>query len=387
MAIVAGHVPTSMSDSDTTIHEDQPIFLEKPAQKHYGHRYDEHGHDHKHGTDWSDVFDGGRDVTHVAILSLCLNMVVVLLKCAAGSTLHSLSLMAEASHAVSDSLSDMLTLACMYKARKKPSEKFPLGYAKLEPLGSCLSSLMLLLTSVGIGIQALFQVVEIVLPSYQGWVRYFLSWIPVLHDHNHHHSHGIEQEHGTSLHGLALVAFSMLAKEAMYHMMRKTARVAQSSVLEVSAFHQRMESLGSAMSLVTIMFSSYGYGWLDSFFGIFRAVYNGREAWHLTLSSLEQLCDCSASPETVREVQEQMERAVIRAQQLPELPTFTWNNLIVVLHGSGLCMYVTLSLSPRTTLKRALAAEAWVQEYFHTHYTKVRTINGHKRPWLMERLC
>lgn len=374
-----------MSDSDTTIHEDQPLFLEKPAHRQYGHCHDEHGHDHKHGTDWSDVFDGGRDVTRVAILSLCLNMIVVLLKCAAGSSLHSLSLMAEASHAVSDSLSDVLTLACMYKARKKPSAKFPLGYAKLEPLGSCLSSLMLLLTSVRIGAQALFQVVVIVFPTYHEWVRHLFSWIPVLSEHHHHHSYGIEHEHGTSWYGLALVVFSMLAKEAMYHMMRETARVAQSSVLEVSALHQRMESLGSAMSLVTIMFSSYGYEWLDSLCGMARAVYNGREAWQLTISSLGQLCDCSASHETVKEVQEHMECAVIQAQQLPELPAFTWNNLIVVSHGSGLGMYVTLSLSPRITLKRALAAEAWVQDYFHTHYTKVRTIKDHKPPWLVER--
>lgn len=369
-----------MSDSDTTIYEDQPWFLDKPAHQHHGH-HNEHGHDHKHGTDWSDILDGGRNVIRVAILSLSLNMVVMLLKCAAGTYLHSLSLMAEASHAVSDSLSDLLALACMYKARQKPSAKFPLGYGKLEPLGSCLSSLMLLLTSFGIGAQALFQFFEIVFPSYHAWVKHFLSWIPVLHEHHHHHPQDIENEHGKSLYGLALVVFSMLAKEAIYHMMRKTARVAQSSVLEASALHQRMESLGSAMSLVTIMFSSYGYEWLDSLCGIIRALYNGMEAWQLTLTSLGQLCDCSANPEIIKEVQEHLECAVIRAQHLSELPTFTWNDVIVVSHGSGLSMYVTLSLPPHTTLKRALAAEAWVQEYFHTHYTKVRTTNDHKRWW------
>ena len=380
MESAASHAPTVMSDSDTTIYEDQPWFLDKPAHQHHGH-HNEHGHDHKHGTDWSDILDGGRNVTRVAILSLSLNMVVMLLKCAAGTYLHSLSLMAEASHAVSDSLSDLLALACMYKARQKPSAKFPLGYGKLEPLGSCLSSLMLLLTSFGIGAQALFQFFEIVFPSYHAWVKHFLSWIPVLHEHHHHHPQDIENEHGKSLYGLALVVFSMLAKEAIYHMMRKTARVAQSSVLEASALHQRMESLGSAMSLVTIMFSSYGYEWLDSLCGIIRALYNGMEAWQLTLTSLGQLCDCSANPEIIKEVQEHLECAVIRAQHLSELPTFTWNDVIVVSHGSGLSMYVTLSLPPHTTLKRALAAEAWVQEYFHTHYTKVRTTNDHKRWW------
>ena len=183
-----------MSDSDTTIYEDQPWFLDKPAHQHHGH-HNEHGHDHKHGTDWSDILDGGRNVTRIAILSLSLNMVVMLLKCAAGTYLHSLSLMAEASHAVSDSLSDLLTLVCMYKARQRPSAKFPLGYGKLEPLGSWLSSLMLLLTSLGIGAQALFQFIKTVFPSYLAWANHILSWIPVLHEHHHHQSRAIDHEH------------------------------------------------------------------------------------------------------------------------------------------------------------------------------------------------
>ena len=79
MESAASHAPTFMSDSDTTIYEDQPWFLDKPAHQHHGH-HNEHGHDHKHGTDWSDILDGGRNVTRIAILSLSLNMFVMLLK-------------------------------------------------------------------------------------------------------------------------------------------------------------------------------------------------------------------------------------------------------------------------------------------------------------------
>ena len=155
-------------------------------------------------------------------------------------------------------------------------------------------------------------------------------------------------------------------------MLKNAAQSARSSVLEASALHQRMESLASAMSLVTIAATWFGYAWLDPIGGMIRAVYNGKEAWALLVESVDRLCDCSAGGEWTRRIEHALEQAAHCAVNTSDLPAFTWSELLVVTNGSALTVYVTLTLPPQITLQKALAAETFVREHIVTHHNEVR---------------
>lgn len=234
-----------MSVTVTTVLKEKAVASEKSCHGHIafhehdshhkdGHKHHHHHH-HNHAMDWTDILADGTHVKYIAALTLCLNIVLMLTKCAVGTQVHSLSLLAEASHALSDSVSDVLALACLYKSRKQPTDKYPFGYAKLEPICSFLSSIMLLVTSVGIGLQAISQSIRTFFPHFEEWIQFLLSWLSFLHhDHHHHHHHDhADHVHVSNMSAILLIIFSMLAKEAMYHILHKTARSSGSSVLEV----------------------------------------------------------------------------------------------------------------------------------------------------------
>ena len=341
----------------------------KTGHKHALHAKDHHHHAHGSSMSWMQILQHGELVTHLALYALCINICLMLVKWAAAAWLQSFSLLAEASHALSDTLTDILTLVCLYKARQKPTTKYPLGYAKMEPLGSFFSSAMLLLTSVGIGAQALAHLATWLIPS-NAWIGQLLSWTWIYHDDMHHHNH---QHQTTSIiYAVISIVLSILVKEAVFRMLKNAAQSARSSVLEASALHQRMESLASAMSLVTIAATWFGYAWLDPIGGMIRAVYNGKDAWALLVESVDRLCDCSAGDEWTRRIEHALEQAAHCAVNTSDMPAFTWSELLVVTNGSALTVYVTLTLPPQITRQKALAAESFVREYIGTHHNEVR---------------
>lgn len=130
------------------------------------------------------------------------------------------------------------------------------------------------------------------------------------------------------------------------------------------------------MSLLTILGTSIGYTWLDPLGGMVRAIHNGKDAWALLFSSVEQLCDCSASQDRVQAVREQFNQAKCLASQCSDVADFTWSDLIVAKHGAGLAVFVTLSFSPHITLKKAVAAETWLRNKLRNHDFHVRKLRG-----------
>jgi len=177
-------------------------------------------------TDWSRLLQTDSAVSHVAFLGLFVNVLLSVLKLSAGTWFQSTSIQADASHAVSDTVGDILMLFCLGKARAKPTAAYPLGSGKMETFGSFGISLMLLCSSLGIGSQALSQLWGYVSSSSLPGNKH----LTVFMSHVHHHDH-----HSVPLDalGIAFLIFNIAVKELMYRIAIRTAHRTRSSVLEV----------------------------------------------------------------------------------------------------------------------------------------------------------
>jgi divalent metal cation (Fe/Co/Zn/Cd) transporter len=119
---------------------------------------------------------------------------------------YHIALSADAIHSLTDLVSDIMTLATVSWALKPPTEKFPLGFGKIESLGSLGVSSLLLAGGVLMGLSSLTDLLQIYLPA----VAEFLEHIGVF-GHSHGHSHQIP-----NMHAAWLAGGSVLVKEWLY---------------------------------------------------------------------------------------------------------------------------------------------------------------------------
>lgn len=155
------------------------------TRDHSGHHHHHHGlgHAHSHGADpyltSKDRTDPGVRITRVG---LYVNLAMVVSKGIGGWVFNSQALVADAFHAMTDMVSDIMTLATVSFALKPPTARFPNGYGKIECLGSLGVSSLLFFGGVAMGYASLLHLLADFAPA-------LAAYLP--HLHAHEHSHGV----------------------------------------------------------------------------------------------------------------------------------------------------------------------------------------------------
>lgn len=212
-----------------------------------------HDHDHSHGPNKLLVLDRkqfwenpGVRITWVGLL---INVGMATGKFVGGIVFHSQALMADSVHAISDLVSDFLTLGTVGLAARGPTHDFPHGYGKIETVGSLAVSSILTMAGLSIGWASLVNIVGPVVPhaiidTLNAYHIHFLSA-----GHSHGHSHAVDV---TDVNAAWIAGASIVAKEWIFRATAKVAKQTNSKVLLANAWHHRVDSLTSLVALVTI---------------------------------------------------------------------------------------------------------------------------------------
>lgn len=210
-----------LSDRDSQSHRRQPIappfMAVSQARSHGGHSHSHsHGpghHHHHHDTTYlisQNKNDAGVRITRVGLF---VNLAMAIGKGFGGYMFHSQALIADAYHALTDLVSDFMTLATVSFSLKPPSSRFPTGYGKVESLGALGVSSILLCGGFFMGLNA----TEVLLTQFFPDIAQAVAHYGLLgHGHSHSHAHGLEV-HGPNIHAAWLAAGSIVAKEWLYH--------------------------------------------------------------------------------------------------------------------------------------------------------------------------
>lgn len=174
---------------------------------HSGHGHHHHHHDNVYLTS-QNKNDAGVRITRIGLYS---NLGMALAKGAGGYFFNSQAMVADAWHSLTDLASDVLTLATISWSLRPPTSKFPLGFGKVESLGSLGVSGMLLFGGVFMCMNSCTSL----------YAHLFLDpdAAAALLEHAHHgHSHGHSHDfHGPSLHAAWLAGGTVVIKEWLYH--------------------------------------------------------------------------------------------------------------------------------------------------------------------------
>ncbi|KAK3505291.1 cation efflux family-domain-containing protein [Neurospora crassa] len=279
------------------------------SRGHAGHSHGLGHHHHHHDNVYltsRNKADAGVRITRIGLYS---NLGMAIAKGLGGYAFNSQSMVADAWHSLTDLASDILTLATVSWSLRPPTENFPLGFGKVESLGSLGVSSMLLFGG-------LFMCMNSCTSLY---AHFFLDPAAAAqllehahgHGHGHHHHHGVSAE-GPSLHAAWLAAGTVAVKEWLYHATMKVARERKSSVLASNAVHHRVDSLTGIVTLAAILGANFLHNasWLDPVGGLLISLLVIKAGYSNTVSALYELADRSVDDEVKHAVRKQCLRAL-----------------------------------------------------------------------------
>ncbi|KAL6913080.1 hypothetical protein FSHL1_010762 [Fusarium sambucinum] len=262
-----------------------------------GHKHSHsHDHSHSHGIlgghhhhhDNAYLTSGNKDDPGVRItrLGLVSNLGMAIAKFAGGYAFNSKAMTADAWHSITDLASDILTLATVTWSLKPPTDKFPMGFGKVESLGSLGVSSMLLMGGLYMGWDSGISLYGHFYPEAAHGILEHVG-------HGHSHSHGAAALGIPSMHAAWLAAGTILIKEWLYHATMKVARERRSSVLASNAIHHRVDSLTGFVTLAAIIGANMmeNAAWLDPVGGLLISIMVIQAGAGNTVSAFRELAD------------------------------------------------------------------------------------------------
>lgn len=209
----------------------------------------------------------------LSLWTLALNFLLGSLKLAAGLWGRSSAMVADAAHSYSDCASTVAVIAGLKMASKSADDDHPYGHEKYELIFANILSILLGLTAVKIGYDALMVI-----------------------------AHGSYQVPGLA--PLLAAVFSVAVKEVMYRLTLRKAKKIGSVAMEADAWHHRSDALSSVGAFVGILGARLGLPVLDPVTGLLVSILVLKVAIDLYRKSVSGLVDSSTDAETVARIQQ-----------------------------------------------------------------------------------
>lgn len=212
----------------------------------------------------------------VSITTIIGNLVLSVMKLLAGIIAHSNAMISDAIHSASDVFSTFVVIIGIKLAAKEPDKEHPYGHERLECVAAIILAIVLLITGLGIGLEALKNIL-------QG--NYSDLQVPG---------------------ALALIAaiVSIITKEGMYWYTRYNAKKIDSSALMADAWHHRSDAFSSVGALIGIGGARLGFPIMDSIASLVIFLFIAKAAFDIFKDAMDKMIDHSCDEETEKQIYE-----------------------------------------------------------------------------------
>lgn len=169
-------------------------------------------------------------IRRVAVVCCVVNGLLMLAKLFVGAFGHSEALLADGFHSVYDFVSALVVLLFIGVAYRSPDDRYNYGYGKFETFISLVLSILLLVASAMLAVEAVESIVDVangeVLPR-------------------------------PDLSAFIVAAVAIVTKEILFRYTVRVGKATDSSALIANAWHQRSDALGSIATLTGVALSYF----------------------------------------------------------------------------------------------------------------------------------
>ena len=210
----------------------------------------------------------------VSVVSIIQNVLLSLFKLFAGIFANSNAMISDAIHSASDVFSTIVVIIGVRLSSRDSDREHPYGHERMECVAAIILSIVLFITGLGIGIQALQAILN---------GNYETLQMP-----------GI----------LALIAaiVSIITKEAMYWYTRHYAKQIDSAALMADAWHHRSDAFSSIGALIGIAGSRMGFPIMDSIASLVIFIFIAKAAFDIFKDAMDKMVDHSCDENTEKAI-------------------------------------------------------------------------------------
>lgn len=288
-----------------------------------------------------------RVANRVSVTTIVGNLLLSILKLVAGIVAHSGAMISDAVHSASDVFSTFVVIIGIKLSSKKPDKDHPYGHERMECVAAIVLAVVLFITGLGIGINALENIINA--------------------DYKNLRTPGDL--------ALAAAVISIITKEAMYWYTRAYAKKIDSAALMADAWHHRSDALSSVGALVGIAGAGMGYPVMDSVASIVIFLFIVKAAYDIFKDAVNKMVDHSCDDATENAIAE----CVLSNDDVVGvdlLRTRTFGNKIYV--DAEICADDTL------TLREAHAIAEAVHDDIERRFPNVKHIMVHVNPAMQQ---
>ena len=279
----------------------------------------------------------------VSFITIIGNVILSVVKFLAGIIAHSNAMISDSVHSASDVFSTIVVIIGIKLASKEADKEHPYGHERLECVAAIVLAMVLFITGLGIGAEALKNIA-------QG--NYSDLQVP-----------GI----------LALIAaiVSIVSKEGMYWYTRYYAKKIDSSALLADAWHHRSDAFSSIGALIGIGGARVGFPVMDSIASLVIFVFIVKAAYDIFKDAMDKMLDHSCDEETEKQIYDcVMKNEHVRGIDLLQTRIF----------GNKIYVDVEIQLYASYTLEEAHNIAETVHNAIEDNFPKVKHIMVHVNP-------
>ena len=279
--------------------------------------------------------------TRASLVSMITNVILTLLKLAAGLLAHSGAMISDAVHSASDIFSGLIVLLGVKISTKEPDEQHPYGHERYECVAALLLSGILAVVGGAIGIGAVKDIIS-------GKT----AEIPGL---------------------LALIAavVSIAVKESLFWYTRGYAKKYRSTALHAEAWHQRSDALSSIGALIGIAGARMGVPVMEPIASLIIALFILRVAIRIFKEAIDQMVDHSCNEEA---------EEAFRTTALEQPGVMGVELLRTRMFGNRVYVDLEIAADPNLTLAAAHEIAEDVHDAIEKTFPEVKHIMVHVNP-------
>ena len=279
----------------------------------------------------------------VSVMTILGNLVLSVLKLLAGIIAHSNAMISDAVHSASDVFSTFVVMIGIKLASKEPDKEHPYGHERMECVAAIVLAMVLFITGLGIGREAVLNIV-----------------------HGHYSDLQVPGM-------LALVAavVSIVAKEGMFWYTRHYAKRIDSSALMADAWHHRSDAFSSIGALIGIGGARLGFPIMDSIASLVIFVFIVKAAFDIFKDAIVKMVDHSCD----EEMEKQLYDCVMNNPKVVGIDL-----LQTRMFGNKIYVDVEIRLDETYTLRQSHDIAEEVHNQIELNFQKVKHIMVHVNP-------
>ena len=279
----------------------------------------------------------------VSMITIIGNIALSVIKLLAGIIAHSNAMISDAVHSASDVFSTIVVIIGIKLASKKSDKEHPYGHERLECVAAIVLAIVLFITGLGIGMEALKNIAS---------GNYDNLQVP-----------GI----------LALIAaiLSIVTKEGMYWYTRYYAKKIDSSALMADAWHHRSDAFSSIGSLIGIGGARLGFPIMDSIASLVIFVFIVKAAFDIFKDAMDKMVDHSCD----EAMEKQLRDCIMRNDKVLGLDL-----LQTRIFGNKIYVDVEIQADASLTLREGHKIAEAVHDDIERTFPKVKHIMVHVNP-------